>query len=255
MEFLTVYHTDIGNQKSVNQDALLIKTANSSRGNVGFFVMCDGMGGLSKGEMSSATAIMTMSRWFEKILPTIILSNEWEEEIKTSIIDTIKKLNLKIKRYGEDNDLKLGTTLTILLIIENKYLVFHVGDSRAYKIEDNLYQITKDQSLVQREVDLGNITKEQAKTYPKRNILLQCIGVVSDVKIVVYEGKAEKNQIYMLCTDGFYHELDEKEIVDKLSSRDLVDEDNMYKACVDMVELVKDRGERDNISVLLVKII
>ena len=81
MAFLTAYHTDVGIKKKTNQDALLLKTAQTAKGEVGLFVVCDGMGGLSHGELASATVIRGMAEWFDAEMPRLVLSETFEDEI------------------------------------------------------------------------------------------------------------------------------------------------------------------------------
>lgn len=255
MNFLSAYHTDKGIKKSTNQDALLIKVANTSHGKIGLFTICDGMGGLSKGELASSTVIHEISNWFEAELPKLLGQDDIYEEIKLSMIKKIKYLNRNISSYGKENNCKLGTTITAMLLINNKYIITHVGDSRAYKIGNDVIQLTKDQSFVQREVDRGNLTNEEAKVHPKRNLLIECVGVTPTVEVLDYIGDIKTGESYLLCTDGFYHKISENEMINNLNGKRLLSEDKMKKMSIDLVELVKKRNERDNISLILVKVI
>ena len=137
MAFLTAYHTDVGIKKKTNQDALLLKTAKTPKGPVGLFIICDGMGGLSHGELASATVIRGMAEWFDAEMPRLALSEHLEEEIYSEVEKCIKQLNEKILNYGETSKVKLGTTLTALLIVHTKYYIAHIGDSRAYSISNS----------------------------------------------------------------------------------------------------------------------
>lgn len=101
----------------------------------------------------------------------------------------------RIKEYGENKDIKLGTTLSLLLVINNVYYIYNIGDSRTYIINESVNEITKDQSYVQREVDLGRLTTEQARCHPKRNILLQCIGVSENIEIDSYTGNVKEGTV------------------------------------------------------------
>lgn len=255
MEFLTAYHTDIGIRKKTNQDALLIKTAQTSKGKAGLFVICDGMGGLSQGELASSTVIRGLSQWFEKELPKIILSSNFKNSIKARLDEHIRLLNNKIVSYGEGANLRLGTTLTALLVVADKYYIFHVGDSRAYKIDNKLVKITDDHSLVAREVSLGHITEEEARVHPRRNVLLQCVGATRAISTSFYTGEIQQNSVFMLCCDGFYHELSNEELYKYLHPSNFKNEEEMRVRGKELVELVKHRKETDNITVLLVKIV
>ncbi|MFZ7943774.1 PP2C family protein-serine/threonine phosphatase [Neobacillus sp. 19] len=256
MSFQVAYHTDAGIKKKTNQDALLLKTAKTPKGRIGLFIVCDGMGGLTQGELASATVIRGMSDWFETELPKIILygHEQIETEIRQQLAAYVKGLNRKILEYGETASLKLGTTITALLIVNTKYFLLHVGDSRAYQIHEDLLQLTKDQTLVARELERGNITEEQAKVDPRRNVLLQCVGASPGLDPVITDGEVKDGDLFMLCTDGFYHEISEDEIFTRLNPDHLSGEEQMKETVTGLVELVKKRKETDNITVLITKV-
>ncbi|WHY85479.1 protein phosphatase 2C domain-containing protein [Neobacillus novalis] len=256
MSFQIAYHTDAGIKKKTNQDALLIKTAKSPKGRIGLFAVCDGMGGLSQGELASATVIKGVSDWFESELPKLLLSDieQIETDIQQQLAENVKALNRKILAYGDEKKIKLGTTITALLIVDSKYFLLHVGDSRAYRIRDDLFQLTNDQTLVARELERGNITEEQAKIDPRRNVLLQCVGASPELGPVISQGEVKEGDLFMLCTDGFYHEVSEDEIFTSLRPDRFSKEKQMKETLVRLVDLVKKRMERDNISVLITKV-
>lgn len=257
MAFQIAYHTDIGIRKKTNQDGLLIKTAKTPKGMVGLFALCDGMGGLSQGELASATVIRGMSDWFRQDLPEILKLEEQEvqeESILTSLKFLIKGLNEKILQYGAAEKITLGTTITAMVVIYSRYYIVQIGDSRAYSINDQIQQLTVDQTLVVRELVYGNITEQQAKLDPRRNILLQCIGATNDIDVIILKGNIQVGTLYMLCTDGFYHRMTDQEMLEAMKPELFSDEQQMKTKLVELVELVKWRKETDNISLLTIKI-
>ncbi|MED3561208.1 PP2C family protein-serine/threonine phosphatase [Bacillus xiapuensis] len=255
MSMLTAYHTDVGIKKKTNQDALLLKTARTPKGHIGLFVICDGMGGLSQGELASATVIRGMSDWFDYEMPRIAQSEHVEEDIRTELETCVQQLNEKILNYGESENVTLGTTVIALLIFQNRYYIVHIGDSRVYQIGDTLRQLTMDQTLVAREVARGNLTEEQAKSDPRRNVLLQCVGATKNIEITFSSGDIQNNTVFMLCSDGFYHQISEEELVENFHPDKLTDEQQMKEKVVGLVELVKARKEVDNISVVVAKVV
>lgn len=255
MTFQVAYHTDVGIRKKTNQDGLLIKTAKTPNGPVALFVLCDGMGGLSDGELASATVIRGMSDWFDSQLPDILISEEQVLNVAPLLEGQIRTLNEKILQYGEVENVKLGTTITAMLVIYSRYYIVQIGDSRAYSINSNLTRLTKDQTLVAREVEYGNITEEQAKVDPRRNILLQCVGATKDLNVVITECELEKDTVFLLCTDGFYHEITREELYSAMLPSGLQNEAQMKDRLIKLVELVKSRNETDNISVIAAKVI
>lgn len=255
MTYLTAYHTDIGIRKNINQDALLIKTALTQAGEIGLFVVCDGMGGLSHGELASATVIYGLSQWFDHDLPKLLEDgNNNEDNIFQQLEETVEKLNADIVSYGQKEGVVLGTTLTALLIIDEIFFLVQMGDSRAYAVSTNeVTQLTKDQTFVAREVARGHLTPEEARNHPKRNILLQCIGAREQIEVVITKGKIEHGMSYLLCTDGFYHKLSPNELIVHLQTEST--ETAMKQAIQTLSELVKSRRETDNISAVLLKVV
>jgi PPM family protein phosphatase len=255
MAFLTAHHTDVGIKKKTNQDAMLLKTAKTPKGPVGLFIICDGMGGLSHGELASATVIRGMAEWFDAEMPRLSHSEHIEEEIYSELEKCINQLNQKILNYGETSKVKLGTTMTALLIVHHKYYIAQIGDSRAYSISNSINQLTKDQTLVAREVARGNITEEQAKIDPRRNVLLQCVGATKEIEIDFSTGDVKANTVFMLCSDGFYHQISEEELALNLNPETIKNDQQLRGKVVQLVELVKARKEVDNISVVAAKVL
>lgn len=253
MNFLVTVHTDIGIKKSTNQDSLCMKVAKTSLGRAAFAVICDGMGGLSKGELASATIVKTFSDWFTGGFPSLIYNGFSAERLKSQWESIILSENQKIMEYGKSVGVNLGTTVTVFLIFNGWYYVMNVGDTRAYEIGDNLIQITEDQTFVAREVKRGYMTAEQASIDPRRNVLLQCVGASDIVEPDFFVGTARLNSVYMLCSDGFRHEITEEEIFNVLNRNILVDEERMKANAVYLVELNKQRLEQDNISIALIR--
>lgn len=253
MRFIATADTDIGISKDTNQDSVLIKHAKVEGEEILLAVICDGMGGLQKGELASATVIRAFSQWFDNELPYAL------ENIDLQVIGAqwallLKQLNAQILEYSSDNKIVgVGTTFSGILFVGNQYVIGHVGDTRIYHIGSSLSQLTTDQTFVAREVSKGTMTPEQAKTDKRRNLLLQCVGASKVVEPQIMLGNTEKGA-YMLCSDGFRHEITEAEIYESLNPVNLMNKDAMHNNAKYLIEQVKSRGERDNISVLLVKV-
>ena len=147
----------------------------------------------------------------------------------------------------------MGTTITALMLTEKRYYIMNVGDTRAYEIADSLTVLTKDQTVVAREVELGNLTLEEAEKDTRRSVLLQCVGASEKVYPDMFFGKTKSNAVYMLCSDGFRHEITEKEIFKHLNPNVMADTDKMKQNMNTLVSLNKQRQERDNISVVSIR--
>lgn len=255
MNYLVGYCSDKGIRKQVNQDALLIKTCKSPYGRIGLFIVCDGMGGLQQGELASSTVIKMFSNWFDESLQNINFGEVKEEEIFDIINKLIIDVNSRMLEYGQRNNCKLGTTLTLMLTVDTKYYICQVGDSRAYKISDEINILTKDQTLVAREIELGNLTEEQAKTDSRRSVLLQCIGAKSSLNPVFSSGELNEDEIYAICSDGFYRKLEKVELNNELKPYMFNSNNKLNDKAKELVLRVMDRKEVDNISVILIKTI
>ena len=253
MNFIVSANTDIGISKSTNQDSLSIRVANTPLGRMVFAVLCDGMGGLAKGEVASASVIKAFDDWFRNQLPLLCSAPIEDSTIREQWNRIVTEQNVTIKNYGARQGVRLGTTLVAMLLTQTRYYIMNVGDSRAYEISGYLKQITSDQTFVAREVALGNMTEEQAMTDERRNVLLQCVGASDDVYPDMFFGETHGNAVYMLCSDGFRHEISPDEIYAKLNPGVLLDEYSMNANTVELIELNKSRMERDNISVALVR--
>lgn len=254
MKFFTFGITDIGLEKQQNQDSYLIKVANTSIGQVSFAVICDGMGGLEHGEIASATVVKAFEDWFDLHFPNLIKFGMTKEILEQQWINLIRELNERISAYGDNKGISLGTTVCAILITQVSYYCVNVGDSRAYLIDDsNIVQITKDQSIVQRKIDMGIITEEQAHDDSERSVLLQCVGCSHEVCPDFYEGIPYSNQTYMLCSDGFRHEISPDEIQCALAPYQLTSIEDMEYNSKNLIELNKKREETDNITTVLVR--
>lgn len=252
MRFIATADTDIGISKDTNQDSVLIKHAMADGKEILLAVVCDGMGGLSKGELASATVIRAFAKWFDEELP-FELENVDLQVIGAKWSLLLKELNAQILEYSKENGIEgVGTTFSGILFIDDQYVIGHVGDTRIYHIGSSMTQFTTDQTFVAREISRGTMTLEQAKTDKRRNLLLQCIGASKVVEPQIICGKTEKGA-YMLCSDGFRHEITEAEIYESLNPINLMNKDAMHNNAKYLIEQNKSREEKDNISVLLIK--
>lgn len=253
MAFLTAYATDKGIKKTTNQDALLIKLANSTIGDIAMIAICDGMGGLEKGEVASSSMIQRLSSWMEEELPQILEQTLDGTEICGAMNVVIEGMNHSLAEYGRQQGIELGTTLTAMLVIQDHYYVAHVGDTRLYEIKQDIRQITADQTVVANEIKMGRLTPQAAEADARRSILLQCIGASETVTVDFLSGMIDPEAVYMICCDGFRHELKTEEMFAAFSPQKITNEELMEKQCHSLVELNMQRMEKDNISVVLLR--
>lgn len=236
--------TDIGLKRQKNQDFIFA----SDEKDFPLFILADGMGGHNAGEIASKLGVDIIKKEFE--LHRDKLKDE-KRLIKT-IRNSIKDANKKI--YRESLDSKefhgMGTTLTLAYILNGKIYIGHIGDSRAYFInEKDIKQLTEDHSLVNQLVKSGSISSEQAKTHPKKNVITKALGASKDIEMDIYTLKYKQGDILMICSDGLTNMLDDREIFD-IIHREAID-----KSINTLMVEAKKNGGLDNISIIIIKFI
>lgn len=255
MEYIAAAYTDVGTTKAANQDSLCIRRAAlAGGGEMALAVVCDGMGGLSKGELASAEAVRAFGAWFDGTMDRLpALCAQGFGPVRGQWEGLIQQLHSRLLTYAQSAQIQLGTTLVAWLAVGDRYLAVNVGDSRLYEHTGRLRQVTQDQSLVAREIALGRITQEQALHHPQRNILLQCLGTGDQVSPAFQEGRVSGGTLYLLCSDGFVHEVGREELEQRLLPVRLNSREIMTQTLSSLVEDCKARGERDNITAVLLR--
>ena len=245
--------TDVGMVRTNNQDAVFsfVSTSRSSqqRPDFGLFVVADGMGGHHDGEKASAiTASMVASYITHHIFLPMLNSDDDTERVPVteSMIAAVQKANADIITKVPDG----GTTLTAVAVIGDLAYVAHVGDSRIYLVtKDNIEQITRDHSLVQRYVELNLLTREEASVHAQKNVLYRALGQSETLEVDALTRRLPPNAKLMLCSDGLWNLVTEEEIADIVSKHS-----NPQEACDKLVALANAHGGTDNITVIILRI-
>lgn len=254
MNFHIAACSDKGIVRANNQDRFWVKAYQTEHGEAVLAVLCDGVGGLDKGEIASGTVVYAFAEWADRRVPELLDQDKTDaEDIYNEWDEVIAYQNDILVIFGNQCEVKLGTTATVLLLIQDRYYIAQVGDSRAYVITDVLCQLTTDHSLVAREVALGNMTKEEAKKDRRRNVLLQCVGATDEVDPDYYTGEIFPGAVFLLCSDGFYHEIEDEEFISCFSPSIFEANMGMLQDNLEyLIELNKQRNERDNITAIAV---
>lgn len=234
------YDSQIGRIRKVNQDRACVLKNDA---NEVFGIVCDGMGGHLAGELAAQMAIDTLCQSFLENSPI-----RTEKDATQWLNNAIALANSKIYEDAKQNRLHqgMGTTIVCCLVLKEVIVIAHVGDSRVYLYTNHqLQQLTKDHTYVNLLVDSGSITKEQAKTHPKKNILMKALGVFEEVVVstLVLENK---QQFFLLCSDGLYNCLDENEMIRIIEDNEILEE-----VVIKMIRAANENGGTDNISVVL----
>lgn len=236
--------SDLGNIRTNNEDmGLFFKIADENiiREKGCMLMVADGMGGHQAGEVASKMASEIISReYFEQTNGTV------EKNLAAAFIQANKKIFEK--STSSQTHKGMGTTCTVLVVIDQDIYFAHVGDSRAYIVKgDSIMQITTDQTYVQELVNSGEITAAEAAVHPKRNVLTNAMGTKPDMKVDTgkYKYRFENNDRLLLCSDGLYDYLNQEELKEILLQ-------NSLKAAADkMIQEAKTRGGHDNITVVI----
>lgn len=254
MRYTSGVYTDVGIKKKTNQDSMLLQHMSTERGESVFAVVCDGMGGLQKGELASAEVIRACANWYKNYFPTIISNGVLNTDmLRKSWLELMHTQDDSISRYGAINGFSLGTTLSCLLIYDRQYFIANIGDSRVYLLSDDVYQLTHDHTVIQQKIDQGILTIEQAQTDPSRSVLLQCIGASDYVEPDFFAGSVAPDTCFLLCCDGFRHMITPAEMHRVLNKKTTKDTSSIESGLRHITETLKSRGETDNISAILIR--
>ncbi len=232
----------IGLRRKNNQDSICLA---ENKGALIAFV-CDGIGGGKAGDIASQLAVSSMK---EQFLNSNI-ENMCEEEVKNWIFTAIQKANDDVHEKAQTNEVYkgMGTTIVGILHCQNVTYVFNVGDSRAYAIyKDEFSCLTQDHSYVADLVKRGELTAEEARSHPNRNVLTNALGIWETLKIDVNKIKEEYQSI-LICSDGLHGYVDEKFIHHILESNSSVE-----KKVDLLIQSALDAGGFDNVSVIVLE--
>ena len=233
--------TDVGKMRDMNQDFYYVSEPDDA---LQLYIIADGMGGYKGGEIASKLAVENSKKYIINNFQTV----ENREDILKLIRDAIEYANLTIyEKSKEFKDLEnMGTTIDICLVIANKVYIGHVGDSRVYrKRKDFFRKLTTDHSYVQKLVNDGTITKEEAYNHPKKNMLIKALGSPNLVNPDVMVKGFLKDDILLMCSDGLTNMLKDEEIVEVIN-------EDPTKACNKLVDMANEQGGYDNITAVII---
>lgn len=172
------------------------------------------MGGLSRGERAAEIAINEADRWWSSDLRLLIERNLVSaDHIQTTLTALVHEIHDLIQSESKQYGQQMGTTISALLLIKGHYYTVHLGDSRVYEIGKTIDQLTKDHSWIQSEIDAGRLTEQEGANHPNRNALLQCAGMPGTPQVDINSGTIQSNNAYLLCSDGFYHYVNEHQFI------------------------------------------
>ena len=243
--------TDVGNVKQVNQDALLCKIGSIGKNEFGLFVVCDGLGGLEYVEIASKKTTQYFEEWWNTKLKTILRTKNNEKLIKDSLEKVLIKSNEELLQLSREINSKVGTTASALFILNSNYYIVHIGDSRIYEIKKKMTQLTEDHSQYEMLRKQGVKNLENVK----KNVLTQCIGVNEKLDIFYKKGKVSKDTNFLICSDGLHNKMDEESVINTFNKKSkAIRTKDLQEICENLIDEVKEKKERDNITVLVINV-
>jgi serine/threonine protein phosphatase PrpC len=241
--------TDTGRHRPINEDAQAVYLpyrGEASRMVVdAFFAVADGMGGHAAGDVASRTAVQAAERAFS----SDSVGPEPAPEVPARLESTFQAINRELIRLAGAHEQArgMGTTLTLAAISGQTLYAGHIGDSRCYRLRDGvLEQLTEDHSWVAEQVRSGLLSPDEAAQHPDRNVLTQCLGVDSELKVFLRSEAVLPGDRYLLCSDGLHGQID-----DEMMRSVLMEEGDPQTAAGRLVELANSAGGPDNITAVL----
>ncbi|MDU3086553.1 MAG: Stp1/IreP family PP2C-type Ser/Thr phosphatase [Peptoniphilus harei] len=229
--------TNVGNYRKNNEDSYYVNESKN------LYVLADGMGGHLAGERASKMATEIIGQDFAK--DREIKSIDDAIEILSS---SIRDANKKIFESSQENEdyRGMGTTLSSGIILEDVLIYSNIGDSRIYRINEGMEQITQDDSFVNYLIEIGEITEEEAKNHPKKNVLTKAMGTTSDIEVIVNTLDIKDKDVFLFCSDGLTNMVSDEEIFR------IVKENSPEEARDMLLDLALKNGGMDNITFILV---
>jgi len=242
--------TDPGRLRTVNEDSIV------TNGDLGLLVLSDGMGGYQSGDVASRITTQVIAEGLKASLQD---PANRQRDVSAIVEDVVKRANRAIFKEGQrraetihgSQEQRMGSTLALLLLRDNRITLAHVGDSRIYRLRDHRLELmTHDHSLLQAQIDQGVLTAEAAATSHNRHLVTRALGLQADVDVTLDACEAKAGDLYLLCSDGLNDMVDNDDIELALDALQA----NLPLAASQLVMIANDNGGDDNISVILAKV-
>lgn len=232
--------TDIGISRKLNQDAVFFDAYEQKGEWFAVGAVCDGIGGLQRGEAASAIVINGIAQWFESVKEWIDVASADTDVLYSHLKDAAEQWNEEVVNYCRQNNVRSGTTMSVIMIVRDHFYIIQVGDSRIYRYRNGMEQLT---------VDAAVIKICDGKT---KKLLNNYMGKENQLWYTTAEGDIKTGDMYLFCSDGFYHKLtddDTRGYVERIKDNNSID-----NICRDAVYAMETRKETDNISVGLISV-
>ena len=237
--------SDVGNVRTQNQDTFRIDRISDR---VLLAVVCDGMGGAKSGNVASRLAGEVFS---EEVLRSF-RKDATGQETEQMLLAALKLANISVYEHAQISEAYsgMGTTMVACLICDRGALILNVGDSRGYHIDsDGIRRVTTDHSLVELMVQRGELTPEEARVHPRRNLITRAVGTTATIQADLYWQPFSEGDCFLLCSDGLSNLVSQQELLFEIAHGARKDD-----CCQRLIEIAKDRGAPDNVTALLVAV-
>ena len=255
VDFRLGRRTHVGMVRNLNEDSLLTLELNRTQQSVsqplGIFIIADGMGGHTAGEIASGTIVNTIAQKAAKELVYCQLAQSSTGDCQKWLQETVEAANSEVYALRKSSGTDMGSTLVAAVLEGNKAYIAHVGDSRAYLINaKGIQQLTLDHSLVERLIVTNQITREEARFHPQRNVIYRTIGDKPKIEVDISTNLLDTGDYLLLCSDGLSGMLDDQTILKYIREAS-----SPQNACDALVSAANAAGGEDNISVVIVQIV
>lgn len=235
MHFLTSYYWESG-RRMINQDSIAIQSAITKKGPMIMACVCDGLGGLEQGEVASGYLVEKITDWFYHAFMRECQCGVRSTFVRKAGYRLFYAIDKELKAYAKKKNLQLGSTMTMLLLVQKRYYIFHIGDSRVYRIRGRMKQMTIDHTL-------------------NESTLTKCVGSGTWHKPDCIQGFYRKNDSFLLCSDGFRHYTSKDILQELFCGTQIANEKEAYKRLKEVGTRNLERGEKDNISAVYIKVL
>jgi len=241
--------SDVGRQRQVNEDrmiSLIPEDAQVMAKKGALFVVADGLGGHSAGDVASEMAVNTVKDAYYA---------DENYEVSASLLQAMKRANSAIYQANQsknpppEKNKMMGTTCVAAVLIADTVYVANVGDSRAYIVRgDQVIQLSQDHSMVAEQIRAGLLTPDQARGHPQRNLIYRCFGEKADVEVDLFSEAVQEGDLLVLCTDGLSNFVSDEEL------QEIVQRFGPQESVYRLVERANEHGGPDNITAIVVRV-
>lgn len=243
-------YSDRGDRRRDNQDSIFSRQGTICGHMAGLYIVADGCGGLSNGAEVSGLITGSFSRVWNELMPELLNEKRIRaEDVFLMLEEQLDEINRKAVEFSRSVNKRCGSTVSLLLLIDRRYYIANIGDSRIYRLKGKkLEQLTEDQTVVSDLLRNGQITEEEALVHKQRHVLSMCMGYFDKLRVFRREGRVRRHDMFILCSDGLYNYAEAGDILDIAGSRADFDE-----AAALMRFSIPEGKAGDNVSVIVVR--